>query len=163
MLTTDTDLATRLRLAVMRLSRRLRHESTPDGVTLSMHSALSTVERLGPTPIPIGDLAAAEQVSPPAMTRIVGLLEERGHVSRQVDPTDRRVTLLAITPAGTRTLAGMRRRKNAYLAERLAALSDEDRAVLGAAAGILERLAGERLAGERLVGEAGEPRPGEPR
>src|SRR5579864_6341517 len=109
---TDTDLATRLRLAVMRLSRRLRHESAADGVSPSMHSALSAVERLGPSPIPIGDLAAAEQVSPPAMTRIVTNLEEHGLVTRQVDPTDRRVALLAITPVGTRALASMRSRKN---------------------------------------------------
>jgi DNA-binding MarR family transcriptional regulator len=144
---TDTDLATRLRLAVMRLSRRLRHESAADGVTPSMHSALSAVERLGPSPIPIGDLAAAEQVSPPAMTRIVDHLEARGLVARRVDPSDRRVTLLALTPAGTRTLAGMRSRKNAFLAERLAALSEDERSLVRAAAPILERLAAD--AGER--------------
>jgi DNA-binding MarR family transcriptional regulator len=131
----------------MRLSRRLRHESAADGITPSMHSALSAVERLGPAPLPIGDLAVAEQVSPPSMTRIVTLLEDRRLVTRQVDPGDRRVTLLAITPAGTRTLSEMRSRKNAFLAERLADLSDDERSVLAAAAPILERLAEE--AGER--------------
>src|SRR5689334_15787435 len=104
---TDTDLATQLRLAVMRLSRRLRQESAADGITPSMHSALATVERLGPAPIPIGDVAAAEQVSPPAMTRIVTLLEQQRLLLRQVDPTDRRVTRLSLTPAGTRTLSQM--------------------------------------------------------
>ncbi len=147
MLKTETDLATHLRLATMRLSRRLRHESAADGVSPSMHSALVAVERLGPAPIPIGDLAAVEQVSPPSMTKIVSHLEERGLVSRRVDPTDRRVTLLAITLDGTRTLAEMRSRKNAFLAARLAALSSEERSVLAAAAPILERLAAEGDAG----------------
>ncbi len=151
MLTTESDLATHLRLATMRLSRRLRHESAADGMSPSMHSALAAVERLGPAPIPIGDLAAAEQVSPPSMTRIVSHLEAADLVSRRVDPTDRRVTLLTITAAGTRTLAEMRSRKQAFLAARLAALSSEERSVLAAAAPILERLAAD--AGG--VGEAG--------
>jgi DNA-binding MarR family transcriptional regulator len=143
MMRTDSDLATQLRLAVVRLSRRLRHEAAADGITPSMHTALAAVGRLGPAPIPIGDLAAAEHVSPPSMTRIVGHLEDRGLVSRQIDAADRRVTLLTITPEGTRTLTEMRSRKNAYLAERLAGLTAEERAALAAAVPVLERLAGE--------------------
>jgi DNA-binding MarR family transcriptional regulator len=78
----------------------------------------------------------------------VSHLEERGLVRRQIDPTDRRITRLAITADGTRTLAEMRSRKNAYLAERLAGFTAEERAVLAAAVPVLERLAN----------EAGEPR-----
>jgi DNA-binding MarR family transcriptional regulator len=143
MMQMETDLATQLRLAVVRLGRRLRHEATADGITPSMHTALSAVRRLGPAPIPIGDLAAVEHVSPPSMTRIVGHLEDRGLVSRRIDAADRRVTLLTITPEGMRILAEMRSRKNAYLAERLAGLTADEQAALAAAVPVLERLAGE--------------------
>ncbi len=138
----DLDLPTRLRLAVVRLGRTLRQQSTSDDVTPSMLSALSAVERHGP--VSLGDLAALERVSPPSMTRIVGHLEDRRLVTREVDAADRRVTRLRVAPAGTRTLAAVRTRKNAYLAQRLRLLSAEDRAALAAALPVLERLAGER-------------------
>jgi DNA-binding MarR family transcriptional regulator len=143
MLETDLDLPTHLRLAVMRLSRRLRHESMTDRVSPSMLAALSTIERHGPAPITIGDLAAAEQVSPPSMTRTVANLEEQALVTRQVDAADRRVVRLAITPDGARTLSEIRTRKQAFLAERLDRLSAADRATLAAAVPVLEHLAGE--------------------
>jgi DNA-binding MarR family transcriptional regulator len=141
MLTTDLDIPTRLRLAVVRLGRTLRQQSTTDDITPSMLSALSAVERHGP--VSLGDLASLERVSPPSMTRIVGHLEDRRLVQREVDAADRRVTRLRVTPAGSRTLADVRSRKNAYLTLRLGLLSDEDRAALAAALPILERLAGE--------------------
>ena len=141
MLTTDLDIPTRLRLAVVRLGRTLRQQSTTDDITPSMLSALSAVERHGP--VSWGDLASLERVSPPSMTRIVGHLEDRRLVQREVDAADRRVTRLRVSPAGSRTLADVRSRKNAYLTLRLGLLSDEDRAALAAALPILERLAGE--------------------
>src|SRR5881227_2139715 len=93
----DTELASRLRLAVTRLARRLRQQAEGEA-TPSQLSALASVERLGP--ITLGELAAVERVQPPSMTRIVARLEESGYVTRVVDPTDRRVARAGITDAG---------------------------------------------------------------
>ena len=83
----DIDLAPRLRLALTRLGRRLRQQSDGD-VTATMLSALSSVDRLGP--LTLGELAAAERVQPPTITRVAGRLEERGLVQREVDERDLR-------------------------------------------------------------------------
>ncbi|HEX9991746.1 MAG TPA: MarR family transcriptional regulator [Acidimicrobiales bacterium] len=139
--TVDTaELAARLRLAVTRLARRLRQQAG-SGLTPSMTAALASVERAGsPT---IGALAAAEQVSAPTMSVVVGKLEEQGLVARETDAADRRVTRVRITAEGRRSLNRARTRKNAYLSRRLRALDPEDLAVLERAAEVLERLAAE--------------------
>src|SRR5690349_3561821 len=129
----DAELATRLRLAVGRLERRLRQQT--DEVTASQLSALSTVARLGP--ITIGDLSAAERVKPPSMTRIVAALEGLGLIHREVDERDRRVARVRVAPSGEAVLDRTRRRKNAYLAVRLENLDPEKRAVLADALPLL--------------------------
>ena len=135
-----TELASHLRLAVARLTRRIRQEAaiTGEELTASTQGALATIERLGP--ITLGELAAVEQVQPPSMTRIVARLEESGYVSRVVDPTDRRVARAVITDAGRELLARSRTRKDAYLARRIVELSDAERALLARALPLLERL-----------------------
>jgi DNA-binding MarR family transcriptional regulator len=133
----ETELAPRLRLAVMRLARRLRQHGQ-ETVTASQLSALVTIEREGP--LTLGDLAASERVQPPTMTRIVSGLEEQGFVVRDADPTDRRISLARITPQGRKLLERSRSRKTAFLASRLRTLTAEDRDVLERAAGLLERL-----------------------
>jgi DNA-binding MarR family transcriptional regulator len=133
----DTELASRLRLSVTRLARRLRQQAEGEA-TPSQLSALASVDRLGP--ITLGDLAAVEKVRPPSMTRIVSGLEEAGFVSRQVDEKDRRIARVETTVAGQRFLERSRSRKNAYLAARVRTLDPEDRAVLARAATLLERL-----------------------
>src|ERR687891_597030 len=95
----DTELATRLRLGIMRLARRLRQQA-PEGITPSQLSALATLEGNGP--LTLKDLAAAERVQPPTMTRIVAALEEAGLVVRSVDKKDRRCSNLKLTGDGTR-------------------------------------------------------------
>jgi DNA-binding MarR family transcriptional regulator len=130
-------LASGLRLVVMRLARRLRQRAEA-GITPSMLSALSSVERLGP--MTLGDLAAAERVQPPSLTAIVGRLEEEGLVAREGDPEDRRVARVRLSPSGARLIERNRSRKNAYLAQRLRTLDRADREVLAHALGILERL-----------------------
>lgn len=134
------ELASRLRLAVARLSRRIRQQAASAGeeLTASTHGALATIERLGP--ITLGDLAAVEQVQPPSMTRIVARLEEWGYVARIVDPADRRVARAVITDTGRELLARSRTRKDAYLARRVAELTDAERALLARALPLLERL-----------------------
>ena len=133
----DRELVVRLRLAVMRLARRLRQQ-TEGEITASQLSALATVGRFGP--LSLGALAAVERVRPPTLTRIVGHLEAAGLVVRRPAPGDRRSAELEISPAGRKLLDRSRTRKDAYLAERLATLPPTDLAVLRQAAAVLERL-----------------------
>ena len=76
----------------------------------------------------------------PTVTRVVCRLEEAGLVTRAVDPTDRRSALISVTPAGRALLETARTRKDAFLSERLEALSAADRATLERAAELLEGL-----------------------
>lgn len=133
----DPEVTARLRLVVMRLARRLRGQAE-GGVTASQLSALSSLCNRGP--LTLGELSAVERVKPPTMTRIVTSLEELGLVARVPDPDDRRVCRAELTGAGRRLLEGNQRRKDAYLASRLAALPDADRAAVAGAVDALERL-----------------------
>jgi DNA-binding MarR family transcriptional regulator len=140
--TTDTltDLAARLRMAVVRTSRRLRQEAAEGGAELTPTavSALATVERHGPlTP---SELAAIERIKRPTATRILRGLEEAGLVDRSPDPEDGRSALLSANAAGRERLRRLRGRKNAYLARRMRNLSDEEVETLERAAEILERM-----------------------
>jgi DNA-binding MarR family transcriptional regulator len=134
------ELAAALRLAVVRLARRLRQRADT-GATPSMLSALSTLEHLGP--LTIGELAAAEQVTPPTVTSIVARLDEAGLVTREADSVDRRISRVSVSRDGRRLLERSRSRKTAYLARRLRALGSEERATVRDALLILERLAGD--------------------
>jgi DNA-binding MarR family transcriptional regulator len=135
---TTTSLPSQLRLAVMRLARRLRQQSVGD-ITQSQFSALATIERNGP--LSLGDLAEIERVAPPSMTRIATHLEERGLVARTTDASDRRVARVEITASGRALLKATRTRRDAYLAARLRALSPDERDILARALPLLERLA----------------------
>jgi DNA-binding MarR family transcriptional regulator len=136
--TATISLSSQMRLAVMRLSRRLRQQSVGD-ITQSQLSALATVEREGA--LSLGELAEIERVAPPSMTRIAARLEERGLLARTADLTDRRIARVAITNDGRELLEETRTRRDAYLATRLAAMSPEEHEVLVRALPLLERLA----------------------
>jgi DNA-binding MarR family transcriptional regulator len=133
----DEETITRLRLAVLRLGRRLRQESTP-GITPSQLSALASIDRLGP--VTIGDLAAHENVQPPTISRIVGALEGEGWVERIADESDRRVALVQATPKARREMNRARAERNAYLARRLATLDGPELEAVLAALPVLERI-----------------------
>lgn len=133
----DEELAARLRLAVMRLARRLRQQ-TESGLSPTLVSALVTVEVHGP--LTLGALAEAERVRRPTVTRIVAALEQRGLVVCEGDAADRRVRRVAITAAGRRLLQRDRTRKTAYLARHFDELPRADSAKLAAAVEVLERL-----------------------
>jgi DNA-binding MarR family transcriptional regulator len=134
-----TELASMLRLSVMRLSRRLRAERADHSLTLTQIAALSTLDQHGPlTP---RELADYEHVQPPSMTRVLTTLESLGLVTRTPHPTDGRQHLMARTARGAALLAEDRRRREAWLARRLAELSATERATLRASAEILHRLA----------------------
>lgn len=134
---TAVELASRLGMGVTRLQRQLRQQSA-DVLTLTQLSTLSTIERRGP--LTLGALAACEKVAPPTITRVVAKLEAHGHVKKVVDVSDRRVTRVEATTAGSRHLAAVRRRRNAWLATRLAALDADERSRLAAALEVIERL-----------------------
>jgi len=130
-------LASRLRLAVVRLARRLRQQGEP-GISASLLSALSTIERDGP--MTLGDLAIAERVQPPSMTRVVASLLEARLVRRTRDRLDGRISWVEVSTEGARLLQRSRKRAGAYLSRKLARLSPAELDVLVRAAEILERL-----------------------
>ena len=133
----DPELASRLRLVITRMARRLRQQGDP-ALSPSLVAALSTIERLGPlTP---SELAEAERVQRPTVTRIAARLADAGLIERSTDQRDARVARLAVTAEGRRVLKALRTRKTAYLARRLERLDPEDRAALERAAEVLERL-----------------------
>ena len=140
------EMTSRLRMVIARLSRRLRQEAN-EGATPSQLAALATVDRHGA--MTLGELAAHERVRPPTMTRIVAGLEESGLLQREVDPSDRRVARMTITPDGARLLARSRTRKDAFLASMLEHLDADELAVVERAVPILERLVEESRAATR--------------
>jgi DNA-binding MarR family transcriptional regulator len=138
---TDAGLASLLRVSVARLNRRLRAERDPANEELSVGqlSVLGTLFRDGPSSI--GELAAQERVQPPSMTRTVNCLADGGYVERRPHETDGRQVVVALAQKSEQTLAADRRRREAWLAQRLRELTPEEREVLRKAASILERLA----------------------
>ena len=135
----DDELAARLRVAVTRLNRRLRQESMT-GISPSQEAALAAVKRLGrPT---LGELAQAEQVQPPSMTRVVAAMEAAGLIVRSGDEDDRRVSRVELTPKGRATLDRIRSLRTAYLARQIALLSPDERSRAEELAHLLERFVG---------------------
>jgi DNA-binding MarR family transcriptional regulator len=132
-------LANDLRLACMRISRRVRFESTQ----LVAPHQLSVMARLEKNPLTPRELAVIECVSPPSMTRTVAALVERELVARQDDPLDGRQVFLSLTPLGLSTLRETRRKRDAWMATRLKGISADEREVLIRASVILTRLASE--------------------
>lgn len=131
-------LAIDLRTAVMRTSRRLRVEATGDIITPGQYTVLAQLHSDGPrTP---RELAEREHVQAPSMTRIVNALAELGLVSRSAHPEDGRQVQVGITPAGVDALEEAREQRTAWLAQRVAGLSPEDRLTLSRAAHIMQEM-----------------------
>jgi DNA-binding MarR family transcriptional regulator len=142
MTTTDqrirsSELASQLRFAVMRLSRRLRQHA-PEDITPSQLSALSVIVRQ--PRLTLRQLAEAERVQPPTVTRVVDMLEQKGLAIRVPSEDDRRVAFVEPTAAGRTLVDTIRRRRDAYLAGRLRTFTSEERELLERAAPLLERL-----------------------
>jgi DNA-binding MarR family transcriptional regulator len=131
-------LADRLHSAAIHLLRRLRVEDAAAGLTAPRLSALSVIVFRGP--LTLSELAAAEQVRPPTITRLVQELEREGLVVRIPDPADRRITRVRATARGRRLLHAGRSRRVARLAADLAALPLADQRLLAAATERLEQL-----------------------
>lgn len=123
------DLADQLHSAAIHLLRQLRREDDASGLSAPRLSALSVVVFGGP--LTLGELARAEQVRPPTMTRIVTGLEKDGLVKRRGDPLDRRLTHIEATPKGRKILAAGRARRVEKLASAMGRLKRKELAELG--------------------------------
>src|SRR5487761_243868 len=140
---TDAGLATAMRISISRLARRLRvgrlglagTATALSDIQLAALAALARQEARTP-----GEPAAHEKVQPPSMTRVIAVLEERGLVRREPHATDRRQVILTVTKQGRDVVQRVRRRREAWLAQRLQELTPDERQILRAAAPILEKL-----------------------
>jgi DNA-binding MarR family transcriptional regulator len=134
-------LASRLRLAVVRLNRRLRAQRDVEAVvTLTQLSAMASLHRHGPmTP---GELATCERVQPPSMTKVIAALTERGFVDRSPHPTDGRQTVVALTEAGRDYVDAEVSARERWLDAQLAQLTPDERTLLHRAVDIIDRLTG---------------------
>lgn len=130
--------ATSLSMSIARVARRLRQEAVGD-LTPSQRSVLATLDRRGP--LRMGELASIEKVTPPSISGIVGRLEGRGLVTREPSPEDARSTIVRPTASARGILTAARRKRSAFLATRLARLSDEEVGTLAEAAVLLDRIA----------------------
>lgn len=127
----------RLRLVVLRLSRRIRKHSVGE-LTPSQQAVFASVAKNGPATI--GRIAELEHVQPPSASKIVASLEARGLVERQPDPDDRRCSLITATTAGIEYLEQARTAGRTWLAAQLVELDDADTQSLIAALPAIERL-----------------------
>ena len=131
-------IAERVHSSALRLLRRLRKSDDAMGLSAAKASALSVLVFGGPQTLK--DLAAAEQVRAPTMSRLVVELEAAGLATKTGDADDRRVLKIAATAKGKALLEAGRERRLSVLATQVAGLSGEERKVLLRAAEILVRL-----------------------
>ncbi|HEY3631376.1 MAG TPA: MarR family transcriptional regulator [Jatrophihabitantaceae bacterium] len=136
---TAAELSAALRPSLLRLTRILRNQRVDMSVTLTQLSAMATLRKKGP--MSAGDLATYERVQPPSMTKVLALLEEKGMVTRDTHPTDKRQVIIALTPAGIELLDSERRQRDAWLSQRLAQLAPDERALLHDTIPVLDKLA----------------------
>lgn len=140
---TDEEVAARLRLSATRLHRRLRRHAG-DALTPSQTSALAAIDVHGP--LTLGALAEHEGVSAPSVTKVLAILEDDGLVQRAPDPADRRVNYVSVTPKGAALVEESRRRKTAWLTERVRELDADQRRALAEALDVLDALSQNELA-----------------
>ncbi len=142
------EVAARLARVVLRVTRRIR--PTREGLSASHFSLLATLLRYGPRRP--SDLAHIERLAPPAVSRVVGALEERGFVVRRPSPDDARSHLVEITDAGAALVLEARAEQADAVARLLEALDEDQLAALAAALGPLEQVAREASLGDLPAG-----------
>ena len=128
-----------LRMATFRLARRLRAQRAVDTLSDGQFAVLAALSIHGEHTL--GQLADRERVTAPSMNRTVSLLEEAGYLTRTPDDDDRRKVTIALTDAGRLVVAETVRRRDAWLEEALAALDEDERRTLAAAAEIMRKVA----------------------
>lgn len=133
------DLATEVRVSVLRLSRRLRTEqAVAELVSEAQFCVLADLKNAGPlTPT---ELADREQVQPPSMTRTIAGLADAGLVARERSDTDRRNIVVSLTARGESVVEETRRRRTAWLARKLAQLTPQERDAMRTAATIMRSI-----------------------
>ncbi|HEY5266658.1 MAG TPA: MarR family transcriptional regulator [Acidimicrobiales bacterium] len=136
-MTTTNETAARLRRSITRMNRKLR-SSALGGVSPAQASMLASVDKHGNPSL--GDLAIAEQIQPPSVTRLVKDMELAGLISTAADPLDRRSTRVALTAHGRKELNDIRQRKTEFLERKLNALSQSDQLRAAELAAFLEAL-----------------------
>jgi DNA-binding MarR family transcriptional regulator len=129
-----------LHSAAIHLLRRLRQADDETGLGPARLSALSVLVFGGPRRLT--DLARAEQVRPPTMTKVVSGLEAAGLARRTADPDDARAVVVEPTTRGRRLLVEGRRRRVSRLSAGLSTLIPAELDVLAHAAALMERVAG---------------------
>lgn len=132
------DMATGLHAAAIRLLRLLRREDQESGISGPRLSALSVIVFAGP--LSLAELAAAEQVRPPTMSRIVEGLVQAGLAFREPDPGNRRMVRISATAEGKKLLEAGRERRVRVLVQRLHRLADSEQRALARAVELLERV-----------------------
>jgi DNA-binding MarR family transcriptional regulator len=137
--TTAAELSAALRPSLLRLTRIIRNQRVDLSVSLTQLSAMGTLQKKGP--MSAGDLAAHERVQPPSMTKVLASLEEKRLVTREAHPTDKRQAIIVLTNAGADLLESERRQRDAWLSQRLAQLTPDERAALRAVIPVLDKLA----------------------
>jgi DNA-binding MarR family transcriptional regulator len=136
--TTAAQISVQLGNAITRLNRRLRQTRPVGELTQNQISVLTSLELAGAlTP---RELAEAERVAPPTMTKVLAKLEERGLLQRTPHPTDGRQVILSATEEGRAVIAEQQRAKDQWLTRMLAGLPAAEREVLARAAEILTRI-----------------------
>jgi len=133
------ELAATLRPSLLRLTRILRNQRADMSVSLTQLSAMGTLYKKGP--MSAGDLAACERVQPPSMTKVLASLEEKKLVTREPHPSDKRQVIITLTEAGSELLESERQQRHAWLSQRLAQLTPEERATLRDVIPVLDKLA----------------------
>jgi DNA-binding MarR family transcriptional regulator len=133
----ESDLPSRLRLAVGRLNRRIRVD-TAAALPPLQTSVLATLE--DHSPLRLSELARREAVTPPTMSRVLAALDDAGLLVRTPDPQDARSALIHLSEAGHDAIRRIRTERTASLAHRLDRLDDAQRAALEAALPALEIL-----------------------
>lgn len=128
-----------MRIAILRLSRRMRAEGANQVVTDSELSILFALWKEGPQTL--GSLSEHERVTPPSANRTVNSLVKAGLVARSDSPDDGRKVLLTATDAGIELAKETKRRRAVWLSTRLQKLDPERRRILELAAPILRELA----------------------
>jgi DNA-binding MarR family transcriptional regulator len=127
-----------LRLVIQRIARRIRSETAGGELSDGKRSVLFRLDEH--STLSLGALSELEHVTPPSMNRAVGVLIERGLVTRATASDDARKVAITLTPDGVAWVAETRRRRDAWMAERLATLTADERAALDAAVPVLKKL-----------------------
>ena len=136
---TTAEISHEFRLANGRLARRLRQEKAENELSSGQFSALGVLHLHGP--LTLTELSEFERVTPPSMTRTVKCLVDSGLVTRTDSALDGRKVVLSTTEAASEIMTETRKRRDAWLVQRVAQLSPEQRRVLADATIIMKELA----------------------